>query len=127
MGNMLEVVGIGVLLHSLESYQIRKTLEVRAAVKAAAEDALAMAKALCPVSQDGSHGNPPGFLRAGNAIRELPELATICQWELYNPVEYCGYVVYGTYKMAAQDFMTPAMEYGGVRLYEYLTAIGAVL
>lgn len=123
----MELVGITQLLASLEMYRVRKTAEILEAVHSAAQDALGMAIELCPVSPDGSHGNPPGVLRAGNAIRQVAELATIAQWELYNQVPYCGYVVLGTYKMKAQDFMTPAFDYGRAQLIARMEAIGVGL
>src|SRR5947209_3656971 len=122
---MIDVEGMSQLLASLEEYAIKTTSEVRQAVKDSAQDALDFAVALTPVSPDGSHGNPPGFLRAGNAIRPVSELATLEQWELYNPVFYAGFVIFGTYKMRAQDFFTPAFAVGRRNLQSRLESIAA--
>ncbi len=121
---MIEVFGETKLLASLEEYRIKTTIEVKEAVRLSAEDALEVAVEVCPVSPDGSHGNPPGTLRDGNKIRRLSELGNIEQWELYNNVFYAGYVLFGTRNMAAQDFFTPAFDYGRQRLAERLAVIG---
>lgn len=123
----VELVGMTQLLASLEGYQVRKTTAVKEAVRLAAEDAQQNAIDNCPVAADPGHNEVPGTLRDGNLLRELPELRTLFQWELYNAVPYAGYVILGTYKMAARDFFTPAFEVGAQSLYDRLAAIGAVL
>lgn len=53
-----------------------------------------------------------GKLRAGNKIHYAAATNWIIMAELYNDVYYAVYVVFGTYKMRARDFFTPAIEYG---------------
>lgn len=121
----VELVGMTQLLASLEEYRVRKTTEVKEAVHLAAIQAQNDAIDNCPVAPDERHGNVPGTLRDGNLLRELPELRTIFQWELYNAVPYAGFVILGTYKMAARDFFTPAFEVGKQALHDRLAVIAA--
>lgn len=70
----------------------------RAAVAKAALDIEAHAKALAPVDT--------GLLRNSiTAIEITPD-----HWRVTSPVSYSVYQEYGTSRMAAQPYMTPALE-----------------
>ncbi len=126
---MIDIAGIEEVLVNLEAFNLRTQRQVEKAVEGAAQDALQVAKQLTPVSAHGSHGNPPGTLRAGNKIRKgtgegmSARITLGSVWELYNDVFYAGFVILGTRYMRARDFFTPALAYGRVRLYERVGAI----
>ncbi len=127
---MMDVFGIEAVLGNLEAFNVTTQRRVDRAVENAAIRALDVANELTPVSATGSHGNPPGTLRAGNAIRhgggDMSMGARITSgsvWELYNPVFYAGFVILGTRYMSARDFFTPALVYGRMKLYEGIAEI----
>jgi HK97 gp10 family phage protein len=72
------------------------------------------------VSQDGSHGNPPGYLRSRNQVGTTTTTISEISAELFNDAEYAGYVELGTSRMSAEPFLTPAMQYGARRLEEIM-------
>lgn len=108
--------GMSKLLLSLDAFEIAVNRQAKEAVEESVLTAWETARELCPVSPDGSHGNPPGFLRDGIDVRPVKELSNLMQWELYDDVYYASYVCLGTYKMEPQDFMTPAFEEGATDL-----------
>jgi HK97 gp10 family phage protein len=74
------------------------------------------AKELCPVSEDGSHGNPPGYLRDSLVIHTHSQKGVIrakveSRKGAFEPGKYYGgYLEYGTNKMAARPFLRPAID-----------------
>lgn len=64
------------------------------------------AKALCPVSTEATRpGGPHGELRASITSR-----AEGLECEVGTNKEYAMYVEFGTYKMAAQPYLMPALK-----------------
>lgn len=64
------------------------------------------AKALCPVSTEKTRpGGPHGELRASITSR-----AEGLEGEVGTNKEYAAYVEFGTYKMAAQPYLVPALK-----------------
>lgn len=88
------------------------------ALKKAMQPVLETAQGLCPVSEDGSHGNPPGYLRDSLVIRGSSDhkkgriVARVqARKGAFEPGEYYGgYIEYGTNKMAARPFLRPALD-----------------
>jgi HK97 gp10 family phage protein len=127
---VIDIFGIEAVLANLEAFNVTTQRKIGGVVKSAAEAALEVANTLTPVSATGSHGNPPGTLKAGNAIREgasdmsmAARVTSGFTWELYNPVFYAGYVILGTRYMSARDFFTPAMAVGRAKMYAGVAAI----
>jgi HK97 gp10 family phage protein len=70
------------------------------------------AKTRCPVSQDGSHGNPPGTLRDSLAATETGPLEVT----LHDGVEYGQYVHEGARGRAGRPFLGAAIDAAEGRL-----------
>lgn len=103
-------------LQNLASEYRQKTAD---AVNNAIESAKEIATQLAPVSEDGSHGNPPGFLRDNI---EITKRATVEDPNavLEAKAEYSRYVEFGSYNSEAQPFMSPAFESAKKQLREEL-------
>ena len=65
----------------------------------------ARAKKNAPVSVDGNHGNPPGYMRDSIETGH-DEIG----WYVKVGAFYGAYVEFGTVRMAAIPFLTPAVE-----------------
>ena len=65
----------------------------------------AHAKKIAPVSVDGNHGNPPGFMRDS-----IETGYDGFGWFVKVGAFYGAYVEFGTVRMAAIPFLTPAVE-----------------
>lgn len=89
--------------------------EVAEALNEANQSTQSLAQQLAPVSVDGSHGNPPGFLRDSIVIVEEASesnlrAATEAQADYAGPVEH-GFIHHGSGgAIDPQPFMYPAFE-----------------
>jgi len=98
----VEILGIPQALAALERVEREQQGEIVIAVDTATYKAQGLAMRLTPVKT--------GRLRAGNKVRQgTGGTAYLILNDLYNDVPYAIYVCYGTRKMRARDFMTPAL------------------
>jgi HK97 gp10 family phage protein len=117
----IELHGFKELNDLLASYsdRVAKRLVKGALVKALAP-VLQSAKAMCPVSADGSHGKPAGYLRDSLVLKTMPARKrlpgemraglTTRKGAFESGKYYGGYLEYGTHKMAARPFLRPAID-----------------
>lgn len=146
---MMEPIGLGGVLKNLEEFNLRTQRRVKVAVKESADYAAEVARQECPVSPDGSHGNPSGTLRKGIEVRVagtgpgsiagtaeetaygksmfggnfnvgIPGGAVM---EVYDPVFYAAFVELGTKYMKAHPFMYPGFVSGKAMLYKKIAEI----
>lgn len=104
---------------------------IQPALQSAAADIVAEQKALCPVSKDAAHGNPPGALRdsiqftAGGEPtpaysapggQQIVDLNAVLITAGNTKVRYSHFVEYGTVRMAAEPYFWP-----GIRLLRQRT------
>ena len=116
MNISVQVIGIPQALATLERIRVEQRGSVALAVTMATFNAQGIAMRLTPVKS--------GRLRAGNKVRQSTGgTQYLIINELYNDVPYAIYVCYGTRKMRARDFFTPALVEARKKLTGYLTAI----
>lgn len=88
----------------------------KSAMKRAMRPVLETAKSLCPVSEDGSHGKPPGYLRdsltvaTGSGKGKITARVQSRKGAFVPGEYYGGYIEYGTHKMAARPFLRPSLD-----------------
>ena len=92
----LSVSGVSPLLSALATFQVQVQGGIQAALEEAGEHAYEIADVLVPVDT--------GYLQSRTTVeKEIGEV------RLENDTPYCLYVELGTYKMAAQPFLVPAL------------------
>jgi HK97 gp10 family phage protein len=116
---VLSLSGFKELLDELSQLEDRVAKQIaRGAVKAGLEPILETAKELCPVSADGSHGNPPGYLRDSYVIKSLPAhkthtiaAAITTRKGAFEPGKfYGGEQEFGTHDQPAHPHLRPAAD-----------------
>lgn len=112
---MVPVIGIDTVMRMIEGYPVAVRNQVALAVDVGTFAAHGRAVQLSPYKT--------GRLRRGNKVRKVGGLSWILVNELYNDVPYALFVCYGTRKMRARDFMTPAVQYGRKTMMERFMAI----
>jgi HK97 gp10 family phage protein len=110
-----QIVDPGKFLTFLANMHQGYRAKVEAAINASVLDGQTLARQLTPVKT--------GYLRTRNRTRLVTSSATMIIYELYNDADYAIYVCYGTYKMPARNFMTPAVAYTKLRMVERFAAI----
>ena len=130
MGMSMEMTGFGEVQSALMALGVAEVELVNEAVHLAAQDALEMANSLTPIGtkeyeKDGE--DHPGYLLSRNQIVQTVSSTFVRVWALFNDAPYAGFVVLGTYKMAARDYMTPAFVYGRQQLEVRVAAVAAAL
>jgi HK97 gp10 family phage protein len=74
-----------------------------------AESCVSLGQQLAPVSENGSNGNPRGYMR--DHIKQTVEAnADHLRVEITSEADYSAFVEYGTINQEPQPFMTPAFE-----------------
>lgn len=94
------------------------------AINSANESVHSLAQQLAPVSEDGSHGHPPGYLQENIIItKEATPNSLSAVTESGAP--YTKFVENGTVEHGdAQPFMSPALEAGKQQLREEIRSMG---
>lgn len=113
----VELHGFDELARKLSEFSdsVAKRL-AKSSLKRAMKPVLETAQSLCPVSEDGSHGNPPGYLRDSLTVSTASGKGKITarvqsKKGAFEPGKYYGgYLEYGTCKMAARPFLRPALD-----------------
>jgi HK97 gp10 family phage protein len=77
--------------------------QIQAVMQAGQQQVLAIMDSLTPVRT--------GYLKSRNQVRDISSGFTI-GFEAFNDADYAVFVVFGTSKMRARDFITPAMVFG---------------
>jgi HK97 gp10 family phage protein len=103
------------LIATLEEMGPKTRVKVEHAVNAACIDGLVVQRDLSPVRT--------GFLKSRNQVVALGWSGDVVMYQLMNDAYYAIYLVYGTYKMAAQDFMTPAIAVARKSLVRRIASI----
>jgi HK97 gp10 family phage protein len=115
MSMEMRVIGIDQFISRLQQLDQRVRSNARDAVNASVLEGQQMAMALSPVRS--------GYLRSRNQIHAAGGLTNVILYELYNDAPYARFVEWGTRKMRAHPFMTPAVEYARMRLARRLASV----
>lgn len=109
----------------LRRYQGQLRPNIAAAINDANQTIKTMARELAPVSDEGSGGNPPGFLRDNIHITKAATAEDL-KSETSSLARYSRDVELGTVEHGdAQPYMSPAYEAGKQQLIENLKNMGA--
>ena len=130
MAYSMTMTGFGEVQSALMTFRDAKIDEVNQAVEDAANDALDMANQLTPVGDrdyEYEGEEHPGWLLSRNQVVQTVSETYKRVWSLFNDARYAEFVVLGTSKMAAQDFMTPAFVYGRQQLEIRVQAVAAAI
>lgn len=111
----LEVSGVLRVLENLAAYEQDAQFAIEDALEAAAKEAKEYADHHVPVRT--------GYLKSRTQVGKLEKDIGGVSIELFNDAPYSGFVEFGTVHMRAQPFLTPAMEYGRMRLMNRLRSM----
>ena len=114
----IKLEGAQELIYALQGMEPQLAKRVLgSAMREGAKPMLATAKANCPVSVDGSHGNPPGTARNSLKIRaKKRRKGIVCVMiqtragDFKGKAFYVSFLEYGTKHIAALSFMRKAFD-----------------
>lgn len=102
----ISIEGLDAVQEAINDYAQKTTEKLSRGIAIGCKIVEGEAKARCPVSTEATRpGGPHGELR-----QSITSQADGLTGEIGTNKEYAGYVEFGTYKMAAQPYLVPALK-----------------
>lgn len=118
---MAEIQGLSKVLKNFEKAQVK---DLKPEINASALSIQTEAKRACPVGtpeSTGKKGYVGGRLRSSIRVRFKSTVSAVAA-DIYTDVYYAPFVEFGTSKMAARPFLTPAFIQEQQKFYDRIRA-----